>query len=49
LKFITKKAKTKAGIIASMKGKVQTSLKTTFYRLKRAFLNPPNFTIHNLN
>ena len=49
LKFITQKPKAQAGVIATMKGKVQTSLKNTFYLLKRAFLNPLNFTIYNLN
>ena len=48
MKFIAKKTKTKAGVVATMKGKIQTSLKTTFYGLKIAFLSTSFFTNHNL-
>ena len=39
LKFITRKPKSQAGVVASMKGKVQTFLKTAFYDLKSFFLS----------
>jgi len=38
LKFITKKAKTKAGVVSETKAKVPTSLKTAFNDLKFLFL-----------
>ena len=49
LKFITKKTKTKAGVVCAIEGKVQTSLKTAFYDLKRWFLSTLFFTNYNFN
>ncbi len=49
LKFITKKTKTKAGVVCEMQAKVPTSLKTAFYNLKIAFLSTSFFTNRNLN
>ena len=49
LKFITKKTKTKAGIVCEMQTKVPTSLKATFYNLKSLFLSTSFFKHHNLN
>jgi hypothetical protein len=37
LKFISKKTKTKAGVVCPMKKEVQTTLKTSFYGLKNTF------------
>jgi transposase len=49
LKFITKKTKTKAGVVCEIQEKVTTSLKTTFYDLKNLFLSTLFFTNHNFN
>ena len=49
LKFITRKPITQSGVIATIKGKIQTSLKTTFYDLKSSFLSLMIFKNHNLN
>ncbi len=48
LKFITKKTKTKAGVVAEIQTKVPTSLKTAFYDLKNAFLNTLFLKNYNL-
>ncbi|WP_298143765.1 hypothetical protein [Flavobacterium sp.] len=49
LTFITRKPVSQAEVVATIKGKVQTSLKTTFYRLQRASLYPLKFANYNLN
>jgi hypothetical protein len=49
LKFITKKTKTKAGIVCEIQTKRVTSLKTAFYDLKSLFLSTSFFTNHNVN
>jgi hypothetical protein len=49
LKFITKKTKTKAGVVCEMQAKVPTSLKTAFYDLKTAFLSSLIFSNCNFN
>ena len=47
LKFITQKPKSQAGVVATMEGKVQTSLKTIFYAFKNTFLRLLIFTKPN--
>ena len=47
LKFISKKTKTKAGVVCEIQTKADTSLKTAFYGLKNTFLRLFNFTNHN--
>ncbi|WP_298145874.1 hypothetical protein [Flavobacterium sp.] len=49
LKFITRKPLSQAKVVGTIKGKVQTSLETTFYCLQRAFLTPRKFANYNLN
>lgn len=49
LKFITKKTKTKAGVVSELQAKVPTFLKTAFYDLKNLFLSTSFFSDHNLN
>ena len=49
LKFITKKTKTKAGIVCEMETKAPTLLKTAFYDLKNLFLSSSFFTNVNFN
>ena len=49
LKFITRKPITQAGVIATIRGKIQTSLKTTFYDFKSSFLSLIIFKNHNVN
>ena len=48
LKFITKKTKTKAGVVGEIQTKVPTSLKTAFYNLKNLFLRLFIFENYNL-
>jgi transposase len=48
LKFITKKTKTKAGVVSEIQAKVPTSLKTAFIDLKTDFLRLFIFTNYNL-
>jgi hypothetical protein len=48
LQFITKKIKTKAGVVSEIQTKTAVSLKTTFYDLKMAFLSTSLFTNYNL-
>ncbi|MDX6182561.1 IS1182 family transposase, partial [Flavobacterium sp. Fl-77] len=48
LKFITKKTKTKTGVVSEIPTKVTTSLKTAFYDLKNTFLRLFIFTNSNL-
>jgi hypothetical protein len=48
LKFITKKTKTKAGVVSEIQTKTAASLKTAFYDLKNAFLSTSLFTNYNL-
>ncbi|WP_298145638.1 hypothetical protein [Flavobacterium sp.] len=48
LKFITRKPISQAEVVATIKGKVQTTLKTTFYQLQRAFRAPLKLPINNL-
>jgi hypothetical protein len=43
LKFSTRKPVSQAEVVATIKGKVQTSLKTTFYHLQKAFRAPLKF------
>jgi hypothetical protein len=47
LKFITKKTKTKAGVVCEIQTKTTTSLKTDFYDLKNLFLSTSFFKHHN--
>ena len=49
LKFITKKNKTKVGVVCKMQAKVPTALKTALYDLKSLFLSTSFFTNHNFN
>ncbi|MEM0544090.1 transposase, partial [Flavobacterium sp. j3] len=49
LKFITKKTKTKAGIVCENETKAQTLLKTAFTDLKSWFLSALFFTNYNFN
>ena len=44
LKFISKKVKTKAGVVCEIQTKATTSLKTAFYGLKNTFLRLFKFT-----
>ncbi|WP_255577680.1 transposase [Flavobacterium sp. CHNK8] len=48
LKFITKKTKTKAGVVSEIQAKVPTSLKIAFIDLKTDFLRHFIFTNYNL-
>lgn len=48
LKFITKKTKTKAGVVSELQAKVPTSLKTAFYDLRNMFLSISIFKDYNL-
>ncbi|MCU0351377.1 MAG: hypothetical protein MUF43_11210 [Flavobacterium sp.] len=48
LQFISRKPASQAEVVATIKGKVQTSLKTTFYQLQRAFIAPLKFANNNL-
>uniref|UniRef100_UPI001ABFB4EA transposase n=1 Tax=Flavobacterium tiangeerense TaxID=459471 RepID=UPI001ABFB4EA len=48
LKFITKKTKTKSGVVSEIQAKVPTSLKTAFIDLKTDFLRLFIFTNYNL-
>jgi hypothetical protein len=47
LKFISKKTKTKAGVVCEIQTKATTSLKTAFNGLKNTFSRLFNFTNHN--
>ena len=49
LKFITKKAKTKAGIVCEIQTKAQLSLKTAFYDFKKLFISTSFFKNQNFN
>lgn len=49
VKFITKKTKTKAGIVCEIETKVPTLLKTAFYDLKSLFLSISFFKNYNFN
>uniref|UniRef100_UPI001FAEE093 transposase n=1 Tax=Flavobacterium alvei TaxID=2080416 RepID=UPI001FAEE093 len=48
LKFITKKTKTKAGVVSEMQAKVPTSQKTAFNDLKYLFLSTLFFKNYNI-
>ncbi|CAH0335203.1 hypothetical protein FVB9288_00836 [Flavobacterium sp. CECT 9288] len=48
LKFITKKAKTKAGVVSEIQAKAPTYLKTAFIDLNTDFLRLFIFTNYNL-
>lgn len=48
MKFITKKAKTKAGVVNELQAKLPTFLKTAFYDLKNMFLSTSIFKDYNL-
>nr|WP_317129310.1 transposase [Flavobacterium restrictum] len=47
-KFITRKVKTKAGVVGEIQTKAPTFLKTVFYDLKNLFLSTLFFKNHNL-
>jgi len=49
LKFITKKVKTKAGVVCEIETKASISQKTVFYNLKSLFLSLSFFAKLNLN
>ncbi len=48
LKFITKKTKTKVGVVSEIQAKAPTSLKIVFIDLKTDFLRHFMFTNYNL-
>ncbi|MDX6184110.1 IS1182 family transposase, partial [Flavobacterium sp. Fl-77] len=48
LKFITKKTKTKAGVVSELQAKVSTFLKTAIYNLRNMFLSISIFKDYNL-
>ncbi|CAD0007631.1 hypothetical protein FLACHUCJ7_03403 [Flavobacterium chungangense] len=48
LKFVTKRTKTKAGVVNELQAKVPTFLKTAIYDLKNMFLSASIFKDYNL-
>jgi hypothetical protein len=48
LNFITKKTKTKAGVVSELQAKVPTFLKTAIYDLRNIFLSTSIFKDYNL-